>query len=230
MAHWLASLFFGSIAFGLAFMVGTELRLDSKVWMLGGVLLWLALGMLLTSSSRFADDVTEPAGNSPEEAAPIGNATVAEDSVNEQSLHAAVVQLTKELRAKEIAIERLQTKLTEREFRRSLSRLATIHETLVFTLNLLAQGKLAHSEAVEQLRQEVEAAVSDLGLEHHAIQVGAQISSLPLGSFIILRSEAAPSPALAGTVREVVSNGLCARDEDGKPHFISPSKINAYKL
>ena len=34
----------------------------------------------------------------------------------------------------------------------------------------------------------------------------------------------------AGTVKQVVSTGLYAKDEDGKLHFISPSKINVYKL
>jgi hypothetical protein len=84
--------------------------------------------------------------------------------------------------------------------------------------------------AVEQLRQEIESAVGDLGLEHHSIQVGAAVSTLPAGSFVILRSETAPTPELAGTVKEVVNSGLFAKDESGRPHFISPSKINVYKL
>jgi hypothetical protein len=84
--------------------------------------------------------------------------------------------------------------------------------------------------AVEQLRQEIESAVGDLGLEHHSIQAGAAVSTLPAGSFVILRTETAPTPELAGTVKEVVNSGLFGKDEAGRPHFISPSKINVYKL
>jgi hypothetical protein len=230
MAHWLASFFFGGIAFGLAFMVGTGLGLEIRYWLAAGLVLWIAFGLLLTGTGRFADDVTEEPQAACESPAPVSHELASTNSHDAQDLRAAVVQLTKDLRSKEITIERLQVKLTEKEFRRSLSRLASIHETLLFTLNLLSQGKLAHADAVDQLRQEIESAISDLGLEHHVIQVGAQVSTLPLGSFVVLKSEAAPAPSLAGTIKQVVSSGLCARDEDGKPHFISPSKINAYKL
>ena len=179
--------------------------------------------MLLSRPSQFGDDVADPIHpeQGQEKTLQTISASVDPQAPNEQSLHTAVI---------EVSLDKLQAKLTEREFRRSLSRVATIHETLIFTLHLLAQGKLAHADAVEQLRQEIESAISDLGLEHHVIQVGATISTLPLGSFIVLRSETATTPTLAGTVKEVVSSGLCARDEDGKPHFISPSKINAYKI
>lgn len=230
MAHWLASFFFGGVAFGLAFMVGTGLGLETKYWLAAGFVVWIAFGVMLTGTGRFAEDVSEAPEAGRESPAPAPIELTPANSFDAQDLRAAVVQLTKELRSKEINIERLQVKLTEKEFRRSLSRLASIHETLLFTLNLLSQGKLAHADAVNQLRQEIESAISDLGLEHHVIQVGAQVSTLPLGSFSVLKSEAAPTPCLAGTVKEVVSSGLCARDEDGKPHFISPSKINAYKL
>lgn len=229
MINWFASLFFAAVGFGLAFMIGAELELSTNIWVPIGTLLWLAFGIMLTKSGKFAEDVSEPIPV-PDEPPSTSAGQSEQNQPAEQSLHDAVVSLTQELRAKELAMEKVQARLTEREFRRSLSRLATIHETLAFTLSLLNQGKLTHADAVEQLRQEIEAAASDLGLEHHVIQAGSAISSLPLGSFVILRSEAAPSPALAGTVKEVMTTGLCARDEAGKAHFISPSKIHAYKL
>ena len=197
------------------------------MWMPAGLVLWWTAGLYFNDTDEFANDVSEPAA-APESPLPSrSEETLVPDR---QSLQDAVVELTKQLKSKEALIDNLQTKLTEREFRRSLSRLASVNETLSFTLKLIQDGKLTHADAVEQLRQEIESAVGDLGLEHHAIQVGATIASLPAGSFVILRSESAPSPELAGTVKEVVSSGLYAKDEDNRPHFISPSKIHAYKL
>lgn len=230
MANWFFSLFFAALALGLSYIVGTEIGLRAGAWVPAGLILWLTAGMLLSAPSCFADDVAEAAADKqPADMAPAA-ATPDEHLANQQSLHTAVIELTKQLRAKEVSIDKLQSKLTEREFRRSLSRLATINETLSFTLKLVQEGKLGHADAVDQLRQEIEAAIGDLGLEHHAIQAGSAVSSLPPGSFVILRSEPAPDPAAAGTVKEVVSSGLFAKDEDGKPHFISPSKLNVYKL
>lgn len=227
MVRWLASLLFAAIGLGLSGLLGTELGLSSGVWISLGLVLWWAAGYFFNDTHQFAEDVSEPTTIAPREVDSRPDAPPVPDG---QSLQAAVVELTKQLRGKEALIDNLQVKLTEREFRRSLSRLASVNETLSFTLKLLQDGNLTHAAAVEQLRQEIESAVGDLGLEHHSIQVGAAISALPAGSFVILRTETAPTPELAGTVKEVVNSGLFAKDEAGRPHFISPSKIHAYKL
>jgi hypothetical protein len=230
MANWFASLFFAVLAFSLSCLAGKEIGLETGVWVTAGLVLWLTAGLLLSGPSQFGDDVCEVTEKA--ESLEVKNPSPSTDDhlSNEQSLHAAVIELTRQLRSKEVSIDKLQAKLTEREFRRSLSRLATISETLSFTLKLLQDGKLTHADAVDQLRQEIEAAVGDLGLEHHCIQVGAAVATLPPGSFVILKSENTAEANAAGTVKEVVSTGLFAKDEDGKPHFISPSKINVYKL
>jgi hypothetical protein len=230
MANWFASLFFATLAFGLACMAGRELGLGAGVWVTAGLVLWLAAGLLFSGPGQFADDVAEVSEKMELPVNKGAGEPTHDLEVNEQSLHAAVIELTKQLRAKEVSIDKLQAKLTEREFRRSLSRLATINETLSFTLKLLEDGRLTHADAVDQLRQEIEAAVGDLGLEHHCIQLGSAVASLPPGSFVILKSENTAEATAAGTVKQVVSTGLYAKDEDGKLHFISPSKINVYKL
>jgi hypothetical protein len=227
MIRWLASLLFGAIGLGLSGLLGAELGLSSAIWIPLGLVLWWTAGLFFNETNRFAEDVSEPARiSSCQEDSRLADSHVPDG----QSLQAAVVELTKQLRSKEALIENLQAKLTEREFRRSLSRLASINETLWFTLKLLQNGKLTDADAVEQLRQEIESAVGDLGLAHHSIQVGAAVSSLAAGSFVILRTETAPTPELAGKVKEVLGSGLFAKDEEGRPHFISPSKIHAYKL
>jgi hypothetical protein len=73
-------------------------------------------------------------------------------------------------------------------------------------------------------------AVSDLGLEFDAIVPGQPVAELSAGSFVVVRAEEAPAGAKPGTVKEVLNVGLYAQDEAGKKHFISPSKINVYKL
>ena len=55
-----------------------------------------------------------------------------------------------------------------------LSGCSTINETLSFTLKLLEEDRLTHADAVDQLRQEIEAAVGDLGLEHHVTVDGQE--------------------------------------------------------
>jgi len=108
--------------------------------------------------------------------------------------------------------------------------LASISETLNFTLKLRTDGKLTDGQALEQLRMEIESAISDLGLEISSIIPGAAVSELPAGSFVVVKAEENPPTGKAGTVKEVISYGFYAKDENGKPHFISPSKINVYKL
>ena len=228
MRNWITSLLFAVLTFGGTYMLGQELGLSLIISAIAGLILWLTFGIAINDSSTFGYDLSESdeTKNHPSKSSLV----VENTELNEQSLHAAVTELTRQLRFKENLIEKLQSKLTEREFRRILSRFANINETLGFTLNLLQQGKLSHNDAIEQLRQEIDSAIGDLGLEPYDIQIGATVASLPPGSFVILKSETTSDTSLVGRIKEVRSTGLCVKDEDGKLHFISPSKINVYKL
>jgi len=227
MFSWTASLFLAIALLALANLF--ELGLGNlSAWPYAlAFIAWLLTGYGLHIGGGFAEDVAEPATErvaSPAEAAPAaGPATSA-------STDEAVRQLVKELALKEEQIGRLHAAVSEKEFRRSLSRLASISETLHFTLKIRREGRLTDGDALEQLRLEIESAVSDLGLEFDAIVPGQPVAELSAGSFVVVRAEEAPAGAKPGTVKEVLNVGLYAQDEAGKKHFISPSKINVYKL
>ena len=196
--------------------------------LIAGFGIWLLLGLAINSGGDFAHDVSEPEVDKRPTSETTTTAEPAE--VSTQALHAAVAELSNQLRQKEKEASHLHNQLTEREFRRSLSRLASISETLHFTLKLRTDGKLTDEQAIEQLRMEIESAISDLGLEISSILPGTAVSELPAGSFVVVKAEENPPAGKAGTVKEVVSYGFYAKDENGKPHFISPSKITVYKL
>lgn len=196
--------------------------------LIAGFSIWLLLGLAMNTGSDFAQDVSEPEAASRPVTETTTTAGPAEAST--QALHEAVAELSNQLRQKEKEATHLHNQLTEREFRRSLSRLASISETLHFTLKLRTDGKLTDEQAIEQLRMEIESAISDLGLEISSIVPGTAVSDLPAGSFVVLKADENPPAGKAGTVKEVICCGFYAKDENGKPHFISPSKITVYKL
>jgi molecular chaperone GrpE (heat shock protein) len=220
MLNWIMSVVCAAVlaALGQVFGLPTEWNL------IAGFVIWLLLGLAMSSAGDFARDVSEPE----EDSRPVAETTTMAEpaEVSTQALHVAVAELSNQLRQKEKEAAHLHNQLSEREFRRSLSRLASISETLYFTLKLRTDGKLTDEQALEQLRMEIESAISDLGLEISSIIPG----ELPAGSFVVVKAEENPPAGKAGTVKEVISYGFYAKDENGKPHFISPSKITVYKL
>lgn len=245
MTHWIFSFITGSLVFALVHFILKAISPDNNYYVLEAILvifIWLCLGFGIIHIER--QDVSDDSKHlSPSTEPELKNAnTVAELSTdlqdlgmemgggNAAALHGVVLELIKQLKRREKELDVLQAKVTEREFRRSVSRLASINETLGFTLKLLNGNKLSPTDAVEQLRAEIESAISDLGLDIFPIMPGVAVSSLPFGSFVIIGITDNAPHGLAGTVKEVISQGLCVRDEKEKLHFISPSKINIYKL
>lgn len=226
MLNWVFSLVAAVILLSLANALESSIGTLSAWFYAAAFILWLLLGYLLHTESEFADDVARPEEVPPP--APVDLPRIEGGLVT--SADEAVHQLVKELTQKEEQLKALQAKLSEKEFRRSLSRLASISETLQFTLKIRGEGKISDANAIDQLRMEIESAISDLGLEFDAIIPGQAVAELSAGSFVVVRAEDAPPGAKPGTVKEVLNVGLYAKDEAGKKHFISPSKLNVYKL
>lgn len=224
MLNWISSLIAAIILLAVAAALETSTGSLSAWFYAGAFILWVLLGYFVNTEGTFAEDVsTSENDRSTTDHPPLpptDGATPTE----------AVHQLVKELAQKEEQIKNLHAKISEKDFRRSLSRLASINETLHFTLKIRGEGKITDAIAVDQLRMEIESAISDLGLEFDAIVPGQTIAELAAGSFVVVKAEEAPAGAKPGTVKEVLNIGLYARDEAGKKHFISPSKINVYKL
>jgi hypothetical protein len=224
MLNWITSLISAIILLAAAVALENSTGGLSAWFYAVALILWVLLGYFLNTESAFAEDVSAPekdrsTTDHPRQP-PTDGATHAE----------AIHQLVKELAQKEELIKNLHAKISEKDFRRSLSRLASINETLHFTLKIRGEGKITDAIAVDQLRMEIESAISDLGLEFDAIVPGQTVAELMAGSFVVVKAEEAPAGAKPGTVKEVLNIGLYARDEAGKKHFISPSKLNVYKL
>lgn len=146
------------------------------------------------------------------------------------SLTEAVGVLAKDLAAREKESARLLDIIKRKESRNALARLATIRETAEFTRRINAAGKLDDKEALRQLIQEIDAAFEDLGLEILHIAPGSRVVELPSGSFSVVSSADAETSALAGTVKESLSDAVFLKDDGGKPVFISPAKLRVYRL
>ena len=224
MSNWILSLVCALVLTALGSMFG----LPTEWHLIVGLVLWLLLGLAYNSAPDFAQDVSTPEAEVA--IARLGAPAVESAEASAQSLHTAVAELSSQLRQKEKELDQLHNRLSEREFRRSLSRLASISETLHFTMKLRSEGSLSDANAMEQLRMEIESAIGDLGLEISSIVPGTAVTDLPAGSFVVVKAEDNPPAGKAGTVKEVLSLGFYAQDENGKQHFISPSKINVYKL
>lgn len=226
MTNWIFSLLTAIIGYILTNNMIQVFGLETKgtvVLLIIGIITWLGLGFVFTSQNTY--EVTQFDSNSE------AQLKDTKPALNEsQNTDTEILKLTKELRRKEIELDNAQARLTEREFRRSLSRLASIYETQNFVLKLLDQNKLSPADAIEQLKLEINSSISDVGLEFFNITPGTQISTLPAGSFVILNSNCDAPAGMAGTVKDVYNPAICAKDENNKLHFILPSKINAYKL
>lgn len=235
MINWICSFIIGSTVFLLASSICSRLGVDGSIITPAITLtIWLCSGFLMNASKEEPTSLDPEVIPSTEVNEPTQSArpvvSVNSTDIESSSLHNAVLELTKQLRSKEKDLDSLHAKITEREFRRSLSRLASINETLDFTIKLVEEGRLSPTDAVEQLRVEIASAISDFGLDFYPITPGVAVSSLPLGSFVIVKAFGDAPAGMAGTVKDVICQGLCVSDEKGKLHFISPSKITVYKL
>lgn len=145
-------------------------------------------------------------------------------------LSEAVGVLAKDLASREKESARLLDLIKKKESHKALARIATIRETAEFTRRISDAGKIDDKEALRQLILEVQAAVEDLGMEVLHIAAGTRVSELPSGSFTVLGATEAENAALAGTVKESLSDAIFLCDDAGKKVFISPAKLRVYKL
>lgn len=232
MTNWFFSAIVAFCILGLFYLTGAQFNFEFKHYVLVsiiGLIIWFGIGCALNQKKdedSTADNhlieirKTETTVNTSEQV----------DQNNPEYLHKAVLELTKQLRLKEREIDLVQAKLSEREFRRSLSRISSINDTLGYILKSVEDKKMSTSDALEHLRLEISSAISDLGIDYYNIIPGTPVSSLPYGSFAIINIYNDAPSGLAGTVKDVINSALCVRDEKNELHFISPSKINVYKL
>jgi hypothetical protein len=232
MTNWFFSAIVAFCILGLFYLTGTQFSFEFKhyvVLSIVGLISWLGIGYALNQKPDIESIDSETRDEIRETETPIITSNQVEQN-NPQYLHDAVLELTKQLRLKEKEIDLVRAKLSEREFRRSLSRISSINDTLGYILKSVEDKKMSTADALEHLRLEISSAISDLGIDYYNIIPGTPISSLPYGSFAIINIYSDAPIGLAGTVKDVINSALCVRDEKNELHFISPSKINVYKL
>jgi hypothetical protein len=232
MTNWFFSAIVAFCIFGLFYLTGTQLNLEFIHYTLltiVGIISWFGIGCALNQKQNVEWTDSDPLIEIKKTETTV-NTSEQVDQNNPEYLHKAVLELTKQLRLKEKEIDLVQAKLSEREFRRSLSRISSINDTLGYILKSVEDKKMSTAEALEHLRLEISSAISDLGIDYYNIIPGTPISSLPYGSFAIINIYSDAPSGLAGTVKDVINSALCVRDEKNELHFISPSKINVYKL
>jgi hypothetical protein len=232
MTNWFFSAVVAICILGLFYLTGTQFSFEFKhyvVLSIIGLISWFGIGCALNQKPDIESIDSETRDEVRKTETPITTSDQVEQN-NPQYLHNAVLELTKQLRIKEKEIDLVRAKLSEREFRRSLSRISSINDTLGYILKSVEDKKMSTAEALEHLRLEISSAISDLGIDYYNIIPGTPISSLPYGSFAVINIYNDAPIGLAGTVKEVINSALCVRDEKNELHFISPSKINVYKL
>lgn len=232
MTNWFFSAIVAFCILGLFYLTGAQLNFELKhyvVLSIIGVICWFGIGCALNQKQN-EEHIVDQHLNEIKKTETTSNTSDQVDQNNPEFLHKAVLELTKQLRLKEKEIDLVQAKLSEREFRRSLSRISSINDTLGYILKSVADNKMSTSDALEHLRLEISSAISDLGIDYYNIIPGTPISSLPYGSFAIIKIYNDVPNGLAGTVKDVINNALCVRGEKNELHFISPAKINVYKL
>jgi hypothetical protein len=232
MTNWFFSAIVAVCILGLFYLTGTQFSFEFKhyvVLSIIGLISWFGIGCALNQKPDIESIDSETRDEVRKTETPITTSDQVEQN-NPQYLHNAVLELTKQLRIKEKEIDLVRAKLSEREFRRSLSRISSINDTLGYILKSVEDKKMSTAEALEHLRLEISSAISDLGIDYYNIIPGTPISSLPYGSFAIINIYNDAPIGLAGTVKDVINSALCVRDEKNELHFISPSKINVYKL
>lgn len=142
----------------------------------------------------------------------------------------AIALLANDLAARERECKEYQSLLAQYHQRRTLSRVASMRETLKFLQRNISSGRLGEKEAFHQVTLEVESAISDLGMEIMEITPGTKITGLEAGSFTPISTEATVDPLCSGTVKSVHTEALFIKDAEGRKCIIAPAKLTIYRI
>ena len=77
---------------------------------------------------------------------------------------------------------------------------------------------------------DLESALADNNVLFEQFPVGTRLADLPSGSFTPVAYVDAPSPELAGTVKESKSAAYYILEADEKRRYIAPAKLVVYKV
>jgi hypothetical protein len=152
---------------------------------------------------------------------------VPEDKLGEIS--GALTEAMKEISRRDETIDVLTANVTRANIQRNLARLTQILEVALSLKARVSAGKSDPAGSLDFLVDDMNAALTDQGVEFLEIAPGTKVSELPAGSFAAIAVVDAPDDSARGTVKEVRSRCYFIPEEGKKPRYVAPAKVVLYR-
>lgn len=157
------------------------------------------------------------------------NVAKALEAMKEQ-MDAGLRNAREEVERRDRTNDTLAETLKRSSIQRTLARMALTLELARAVGAKVAEGKTSGADAMEFLLGDLESALMDNNVNFESVAVGTKLADLAAGSFTPVAYVDAPSPELAGTVKEAKSAAYFIQEDDGKRRFIAPAKLILYKV
>lgn len=157
------------------------------------------------------------------------NVAKALETMKEQ-MEATLRNARDEVERRDKTNETLAETLKRASIQRTLARMALTLELARAVGAKVAEGKTSGADAMEFLLGDLESALMDNNVNFESVAVGTKLGDLAAGSFTPVAYLDAPSPELAGTVKEAKSAAYFIQEDDGKRRYIAPAKLILYKV
>lgn len=144
-------------------------------------------------------------------------------------LSGALSEAMKEISRRDKTIDDLTSNVTRTNIQRNLARLTQILEVALSLKSRISSGKSDPVDSLDFLVDDMNAALTDQGVEFMEIIPGTKVSELPAGSFAAIAVVDAPEEPLKGTVKEVRSRCYFIPEEGKKPRYVAPAKVVLYR-
>jgi len=144
-------------------------------------------------------------------------------------LSGALSEAMKEISRRDETIDVLTSNVTRANIQRNLARLTQILEVALSLKARVSSGKSDPVDSIDFLVDDMNAALTDQGVEFLEIIPGTKVSELPAGSFAAIAVMDAPEEGLKGTVKEVRSRCYFIPEEGKKPRYVAPAKVVLYR-
>lgn len=155
------------------------------------------------------------------------SAPVPEDKLGEIS--GALTEAMKEISRRDETIDVLTANVTRANIQRNLARLTQILEVALSLKARVSAGKSDPADSLDFLVDDMNAALTDQGVEFLEIAPGTKVAELPAGSFAAIAVVDAPDDSARGTVKEVRSRCYFIPEEGKKPRYVAPAKVVLYR-
>lgn len=145
-------------------------------------------------------------------------------------MDAALRNAREEVERRDKTNESLADTLKRATVQRTLARITSTLELAKAVAAKVSEGKTTPSDALDFLLGDLESALQDNNVNFESIAIGTRLNELIPGSFTPVAYLDAPSPELAGTVKEVKTAAYYIQDEEGKRRYIAPAKLILFKV